>query len=592
MMELSPDLRLAMTLRAQPGSYALLLGSGVSRSAGVPTGYDVLLDLINRIAAVEGADMNGAPEDWYRGRFGVNPTYDGVLDQLTLSPLERRSLLRRFFEPTPDEAEQGLKGPTPAHHAVARLVAAGLVSMVLETNFDRLTEQALDAAGVPYVVASTPDGIDALKPLHLQRCIVVKLHGDYLDPTMLNTAVELAHYEPAVDELLRRVFDEHGLVIAGWSARWDPALRHALQRVVTHRFGTYWVEPGELQSEANELAHRRRAVIVSSTADAFLTRVAETADALAECERPDPRSVDATVAIAKHALAGRGSRIILHDCLKEALAKAQASPIVTRTTFSGANAATFQRDVERLEADVEPAAALVAVCAYWGDDGTDSWWLPALSQLGEPRSATGSTALIQLTRYPATVLANAGGTAAVAAGRWQLVAAIHAVFVRDTHGRATPLVGELAPERVLAGIPPATGSDALLRPSSHLRERLWPIVSKYLLLTSSEYEQAADMFEYITAASLIDLDAEAAVADDQTRAFPQRYLIHLKAEGTWQNYRARVSRLVSEAIASQGERFGPLTAGLFGGEIERLVAAQRALDERFSAAYSNRPLGG
>ena len=33
------------------GVYALLLGSGISRAANVPTGWEVTLDLIRRIAA-------------------------------------------------------------------------------------------------------------------------------------------------------------------------------------------------------------------------------------------------------------------------------------------------------------------------------------------------------------------------------------------------------------------------------------------------------------------------------------------------------------------------------------------------------------
>lgn len=70
--------------------------------------------------------------------------------------------------------------------------------MILTTNFDRLIEHALDAQGVPYVGTATPTAVAGALPLHLQQCQVIKLHGDYLDPGLLNTPEELASLLPAV----------------------------------------------------------------------------------------------------------------------------------------------------------------------------------------------------------------------------------------------------------------------------------------------------------------------------------------------------------------------------------------------------------
>jgi hypothetical protein len=50
-------------------------------------------------------------------------------------PAERQQLLRGYFEPTEEEAEQGIKSPTPAHKAIAELVSEGYVRVVLTTNF-------------------------------------------------------------------------------------------------------------------------------------------------------------------------------------------------------------------------------------------------------------------------------------------------------------------------------------------------------------------------------------------------------------------------------------------------------------------------
>jgi hypothetical protein len=48
---LDPSIMVATGLHAQPGVYALLLGSGVSTGAGIPTGWGVVRELV-RYAAV------------------------------------------------------------------------------------------------------------------------------------------------------------------------------------------------------------------------------------------------------------------------------------------------------------------------------------------------------------------------------------------------------------------------------------------------------------------------------------------------------------------------------------------------------------
>lgn len=51
---IDPLTSLAFSVYSGEGVYALLLGSGLSRAAQIPTGWEGLLDLIRNIAAVEG----------------------------------------------------------------------------------------------------------------------------------------------------------------------------------------------------------------------------------------------------------------------------------------------------------------------------------------------------------------------------------------------------------------------------------------------------------------------------------------------------------------------------------------------------------
>lgn len=43
-----------------------------------------------------------------------------------------------------------------------------------------------------------------------------------------NTASELSQYDERITKLLDQIFDEYGLIICGWSAQWDHALRTAM----------------------------------------------------------------------------------------------------------------------------------------------------------------------------------------------------------------------------------------------------------------------------------------------------------------------------------------------------------------------------
>jgi hypothetical protein len=211
-MDVDPALSLAMAMHSKPGGYACLLGSGVSQ--GVPDGWTVLLDLVGKVATHHGYQGDD-PLTWYREHSDGPVGYSSVLEDLTDTPEERVALLRPYFEPVNEEGAVEAIEPSAAHRAIARLIAAGYIRVIITTNFDRLLERALVEVGVAPTVLSTPSAMAGARPLHLQRACIIKVNGDYLDPTFLNTGAELDRYEAAVDVLLDRVIDEYGLVSPG-----------------------------------------------------------------------------------------------------------------------------------------------------------------------------------------------------------------------------------------------------------------------------------------------------------------------------------------------------------------------------------------
>ena len=293
---IDPRHSLAFSVQSNPGVYAVVIGSGVSKTAGIPTGWDVTLNLVQRVATVYGERPEPDPETWFANKFGSGPDYSDLLNQLAKTPSERQQLLRAYWEPTDDEREEGEKEPTVAHHAIAALMAAGFIKVVVTTNFDKLMERALSAAGIEATVLSTDDQIRGAPPLdHIQH-LVFKVHGDYLDTRIRNTAEELAQYPEEVDDLLDRIFDEYGLIVCGWSGEWDPALCAALTRTRARRYTTYWTTRREPSIGAKRLIAQRDAKVIEIVdADTFFGKLKEDVAAIDEFSEPHPLSADIAV---------------------------------------------------------------------------------------------------------------------------------------------------------------------------------------------------------------------------------------------------------------------------------------------------------
>ena len=233
-------MRIAFSVYENRGVYAMLLGSGLSRAAEIPTGWEITLDLIRRVAEMKGEGGQTDYAAWYRETMGEEPEYSRVVGELGLSRDERRSILDSYIEPTVEDRREGRKVPTGAHYAIADLVRAGYVRVIVTTNFDRLIEKALTESGVEATVVASEDALKGAEPLVHAKCFLLKLHGDYKDARILNTDAELSKYTPKFDALLNRIFDEHGLIVCGWSGEWDHALRAAILRNPARRYPMFW----------------------------------------------------------------------------------------------------------------------------------------------------------------------------------------------------------------------------------------------------------------------------------------------------------------------------------------------------------------
>lgn len=89
-----------------------------------------------------GEDAGNDPAAWFERRYSTPPGYSALLAALSKSPSTRNTLLRGYFEPSPEEREQGIKVPTTAHRAIARLAIGGYVRVILEYSRSQLAVAA------------------------------------------------------------------------------------------------------------------------------------------------------------------------------------------------------------------------------------------------------------------------------------------------------------------------------------------------------------------------------------------------------------------------------------------------------------------
>ena len=433
-----PLTRLAFSMYGSPGVYALLLGSGLSRGADIPTGWEVTLDLIRRLGLAQSESDQPDWATWYRTKFATEPNYSDLVAELGSSPLERRAILHSYIEPTNEDIAEGRKVPTSAHLAIADLVHDGFVRVIITTNFDRLLENALRERRVEPTIINSVDSIRGAEPLAHTTCYLVKLHGDYKDARILNTHAELARYPPEYDALLDRILDEHGLVVCGWSGEWDEALRRAIMRSPSRRFSLFWAARGPLGDAGKMIvAHRRGHVVPIGDADDCLGRLRDQVQTLARTHRQDPRSVDLLVNSTKRFAASPEYAIKLHDLLESEVQRLLHS-LETSTPQVAPNADGVELLCAFFESATEPLARMFGVLGRWGVTEQDVVANSVLALWAQ--ADKGGSRLAHLRYYPAVLLLWSYGTGLTLAKRWPAVHDVLSHLAASDYGEPKRIV--------------------------------------------------------------------------------------------------------------------------------------------------------
>lgn len=546
------------------GVYALLLGSGISRAAKVPTGWEVTLDLIRQIAAImnENERCQNNPEEWYRNLFKSDPDYSSLLEKLAVSPAERTAALARYFD-GPGDPDEGPRQPTKAHTAIAKMVSRGYIRVIVTTNFDRLMERALEAVGISPTIIATPDAIQGALPLAHATCTLIKLHGDYRDARLRNTVAELSTYDEQTQSLVDKVLDEYGLIISGWSATWDIALRNAIMRAPNRRFTTVWTYVSTLSSEAEELVLFRQArTIKVASSDSFFNDLNERLEALETFDAPHPLSVDLAVRMAKKYVAEDRYRVQLYDLVMGEAEQAISSFIVNPTSPQITPEMYLQR-IKHYESSMDRILCVLVNVAYWGEPRSFTCLKGSIERLmGLKVNFNGYEYLIDLQLYPATLAFYAVGLGLVTSGNYRGFTTLLKEFRTDAGGmnhKVEPASECLQLQNSIDSgeLGKALGKESYTPGSDRVFNLFASIFQKYLP-SVVDFENFFDRFEYLNALVFADY-----------RASKDKSICGWRGRWVWRNWEyGHISELLKEERNQLGAKWPPIEAGLFAS-VER-----------------------
>jgi NAD-dependent SIR2 family protein deacetylase len=572
-------LTLAFSLRANPGAYAVLAGAGVSAPSGILTAWGVVKDLISRLAVLVEDEEPVDHAQWYEHRYGQPARYETLLERLAPSSLERQRLLRTYFEPADSDIGSEEKQPTIAHRSIARLVKSGSIRIIVTLNFDRLLEQAIRAEGIePTIVASAADAT-GLAPLHTLDCCIVHLHGDYLNPaTMLNTTTELDAYEPQMLDLLHRILRDYGLILAGWSGLYDPALVDAIKSQYPARYTLTWVEPAIQTEAATEFRTLMKGSLVPTDADTAFGFLADAVASLNSRRARHPLTVAVAAETAKRELSGQWVAIGLHDRLATEFETLHRLPEfnVQQETPDG-----YVSMVERVEEASKVTVALVSALGYWGDEKTDQWWIDEVERFSRQVRASGQVRLLSLRLTAGSALYYSAGIAALAAKRYTLLSQLL------SHQRPNAFNDE---QEKLARVLVADG--ALEDTPPRLYQFLHPILTESLVLGPERLEDVWQLFEVLRMSSLIithprfgKLKAQLATQEEAL------FEAYREFEGEKRHGSGKDVDAAKEKLAKALEAFNSvldLLANLVTIHNPHLLATDHVLDERWRVPVADR----
>lgn len=236
--------------------YVLFCGAGVSKDAGVPTGWDILIETLRIIRIQDEFGnkeySNDEMEKYYEDSY-KNKTYSEIIQSLFPSHEEQRAFLKEQFNG---------KACGESHKLIAKWVKEGLIRFIITTNFDTLLEQALDEEGLrgQYTVISNGENVLTSKPWNnVEYCRIYKIHGTIDQGRIRNTEKDLLQLDEDLQRDFSDIIERHGVIVLGYAGnKEDKAVIDTFNKRRFKGYTLYWCVHKMCSHGIKELVNERQ----------------------------------------------------------------------------------------------------------------------------------------------------------------------------------------------------------------------------------------------------------------------------------------------------------------------------------------------
>jgi hypothetical protein len=251
---MNPIIQLAASALPGEKKYILMAGAGVSKDAGIPTNWDLMLKTASLLYAADNPvpDPKINLEEWF-----VTSKY---------AEMEYARLIGILYPHYPDQQDlkKYLDGKQigQSHRGIAELARRGIIRAIVTTNFDHYVEKALEEKGLDVQVISTDEDIKNSEPLiHCKAVRVYKPHGDLGHGALRNTPKDLRSLSPLMEEELVSILGEHGVIVLGYAGR-DEGMQRVFIARDYGRYPLFWVSPNPPEGKIKEILEAKSHIYI------------------------------------------------------------------------------------------------------------------------------------------------------------------------------------------------------------------------------------------------------------------------------------------------------------------------------------------
>lgn len=187
---MNPIVKLAASALPGEKKYVLFAGAGVSKDAGIPTAWDLMLKTASLLYAADNETIDSKInlEEWFTKSKYAQMEYSELIGKLYPSYPDQQEFLKGYL----DKYEIG-----QAHRGIAELARRGIIRAIITTNFDHYIEKALAEKGLETQVISTDEDLQNSEPLiHCKSVRIYKPHGNLGHGALRNTPKDLKKIVP------------------------------------------------------------------------------------------------------------------------------------------------------------------------------------------------------------------------------------------------------------------------------------------------------------------------------------------------------------------------------------------------------------